>query len=389
MASAAVNEHAILSRACALALLCLATLVALGQVVDEDRLRKLVLEGSTAQIIDLEALPDGHTVLASCAKGAPLLLIDTAGWRITRTFPVDGFIDGAHLKLSADGRHAVLLEEPRAGADPNADPGTRAAVLDLATGALVLDVPKARDAELTPDATRLITLGDGVVQVRSLTGEGMREIPLPMAARSIAIAPDGLTFAVSHRPTPAELEAVPSLRTDKKAVKPALKYRQLVSFHALADGRRIRTVPEIYDVVKALRFTRDGAHLLVYSVPDTRWQPGTGNGGVMRIGRVEQVDAASGTPLRAACMSRMNGPRLAVSPDGATLALSSTEGRNKRQLVLFDLATGDTRLMIDLAQRRRNDKEEGETHDGRLGYGWLSDGRLLVAQGNDLGCYAP
>lgn len=389
MASAAVNEHTLFSRACLSALLSLAVLVALGQVVNEDDLRKLHLEGGTTQIIDLEALPDGHTVLASCAKGSPLLLIDTAGWRVIRTFPVNGFTDGAHLTLSPDGRYAVLREEFRFDSDPDRDQETRTAVLDLASGALVVDIPKAHDAVLTPDATLLVALTGGGLQVHPLGGGTVREIPVPMAANAIAIAPDGDLLAVSHRPTVPELAQVPSLRADKKAVKPALKYRQLVSLWSLAKGERLRTVPEIYDVVQAMRFTADGARLLVYSVPDTRWQAGTGGGGIIRIGRVEQVDVASCAPLRAACMSRMNGPRLAVSPDGTTLALSSTEGRNKRQLVLFDLATGDTRLMIDLEQRHRYDKQEGEEHDGRLGYGWLGDGRLLVAQGHDLGCYTP
>ncbi|MFT3884282.1 MAG: hypothetical protein QM724_02275 [Flavobacteriales bacterium] len=377
-----------LFRALLIALACLAVLVAAAQVVNEDELRAIPLEGNTGQIIDIAALPDGHTLLASCAKGAPLLLIDTAGWRIVRSFAVNGFVDGARLSLSGDGRHALLQEDPRFDNDSNRDQETRVAVLDLASGALVLDLPKAHDACFVPDDAAIAVLSAGTVTVHGLNGAVLRTLPIPNAANALAISPDGRTLVVGHRPTVGDLAQVPSIRNDKKALKPALKYRQLISFFDARTGQRQRMVPAIYDVVQALRFIDGGSRLLVYSIPDTRFLANAG-GGLIRTGLVEQVDATSGEPLRASCMTRMNAPVLAVSPDAATLALSSSQGMNKRKLTLYDLATGDTKLMIDLAQRRRYDKAEDEAHDGRLGYGWLSDGRLVVAQGTHLGCYRP
>lgn len=376
-------------RALCIALGCLAVLVATAQVVNEDDLRAIPLEGNAGQVIDVQALPDGHTLLLSCAKGAPLLLVDTNGWRIARTFTVDGFVDGARLCLSDDGRYALLREEPRMDTDPDHDQETRTAVLDLTSGALVLDLPKAHDACFVPGAAAIAVLSGGNVLIQPIAGGAPRTLTIPQAANALACSPDGKQLVVSHRPTPEELAQVPSIRTDKKALKPALKYRQLISFFDIGSGARVRMVPAIYDVVQGLRFIDGGRRLLVFSIPDTRYQVRAAGAGLARTGLVEQVDVASGEPLRASCMTHMNAPVLAISPDGTTLAIGSSEGFNKRKLTLYDLDSGDTRVMIDLAQRHRADKSEDETHDGRLGYGWLADGRLVVGQGTHLGSYRP
>ncbi|HEY0979211.1 MAG TPA: hypothetical protein VGE21_17190 [Flavobacteriales bacterium] len=374
-----------LSRCLVLALLSLVVLVVCGQVVNEDALRKIPLAGNTAQIIDIEVLPDGHTLLASCAKGAALLVIDTNDWRITRTIALSGFSDGAQLSIAPDGHHVLLRERSRYFADPAHERSLRTAVLDLRRDALVLERASDQDATWMPHGATLATLSGTRVAFHALDGDrAPAGFDVPLAGNAFAIAPDGRSLAIAHHPTAEELQQQPSLRNDKKALKPALKYRQLVSFFALPEGHRSGTVSTLYDVVMAMRYTADGQRLLVYSVPDLRFNPAS-----YGVGVVDQVDAASGLPLRASCMSRMNGPDLAISPDGLTLALSSTEGRNKRKLTCYELATGDTRMMIDLAQKRRYDKGEGEEHDGRLGYGWLPDGRLIVAQGNDLGSYRP
>jgi Tol biopolymer transport system component len=216
------------------------------------------------------------------------------------------------------------------------------------------------------------------------------------ATNAVALSPDGRTLAVSHRPTEEQLTLVPSFRNDKKALKAALKYRQMVSLYDAGTGELKRTVPEAYDIIRAMGYTADGARLLVYSSQDTRAGTAPMAGGnqwnlslVDRPGYVQQVDGATGEPLRAGFQSLMNEPFLAVSPDGRTLALSSTEGRNKRKLTLYDTDSGETLELIDLEQKHRYDTGEQELHDGRLAYGWLPDGRLLIGLGGDLGIHTP
>lgn len=348
-----------------------------AQVVNEDDLRKIVLQGNETPLVSLECLPNGHTVWAMGAKGDRILVADTAGWTVERTIPLSGFERGAEMTASADGRYMLLKAVP-----PNSGsnrPGeTHLAVLDAATGAVVLDVPSAMDGCLVPGADAMAILNGEIVTVRPFRGTP-RSFNVPGAAYAIAVDRQAKYIAAAIRPDAPLLGLVPSMRSDRKALKAALKFKQVVAIHALEDGIRAAVVPEAYDLVHGLRFTADG-RLLVYSVPDTR-------AGMAAGGHVDQVDAATWGPLRASFMTWTARPPLAVAPDGATLALSSVQGRNKRKLTLYDLATGDTRLMIDLEQKHRYDKAEGELHDARLGYAWLPDGTLLVAQGPSLGCY--
>ncbi len=371
------NDSRILLCALLLALLSLAVLQAEAQVVNEDDLRKIALQGNDAPLVALECLPNGHTVWALTKDGGHIAVLDTAGWAVLRNIPLQGFGRGAELTASADGRHVLLKEPPPAGG-PGRPKETHMAVLDAATGAVVTDIPSAMDACLMPDG--LATLSGETVTIWPFEGTP-RSFTVPAAAFALAMDPQAKHVAVSIRPDAASMEQVPGMRNDKNAMKAALKFRQLVAIHSVLDGSRLCIVPEVYDLVQGLRFTATG-RLLVYSVPDIR-------SGIAAGGHIDQVDAGTWGPLRGSFMTWTVRPPLALSPDGATLALSSVEGRNKRKLTLYDMATGDTRLMIDLEQKRRYDKAEGELHDARLGYAWLPDGRLLVAQGPSIGCFKP
>ena len=129
--------------------------------------------------------------------------------------------------------------------------------------------------------------------------------------------------------------------------------RQLVGLHSLADGSLLHMVPEVYDKVKMFRFTADGTRLLILSVPDPKSGYSWGS-------HVDQVEVATGVGLRVSFMSKAPLPELAISADGTTLALTSLDGTNKRKLTLYDLATADTKVMIDLEQKRRYDKAEDD-----------------------------
>lgn len=372
------NESSLLLRAFVVALLGLAVLLVSAQVVNEDDLRKIVLEGNRSPIISLECLPDGQTVWAMPKEADRIMVVDTGTWSVVKTIPLSGFTRGAELTASQDGRFVLLKGAPPLS-DPNKPKERHVAVLDAASGIAVLDIPSAMDACLVPGKDELAYMSGETVTVQSFSGAA-HSFRVPGAAFAMAVDASG-SVAVGLRPNAILLEQVPSIRSDKKAMKAALKFRQVVAVHALADGSRLKVVPEVYDLVQGLRFTRDG-RLLVYSVPDYR-------AGFAAGGHVDQVDAATWEPLRASFMTWTVRPPLALSPNGRLLALSSVEGRNKRKLTLYDLASGETQLMIDLEQKRRYDKAEDELHDARLGYAWLPDGRLLLAQGPSIGCFQP
>ncbi|MBL8001617.1 MAG: hypothetical protein JNL05_06610 [Flavobacteriales bacterium] len=379
------------------ALACLFALVSQAQIIDEDQLRKVELEAHEGPITCLEPLADGHTIVAGCGDNGGLLFIDTVGWRVTRRLPLNGFKDGPRIRGSRDGRLLLLKELWRFAVEGKGDMKGRHMVIDAATGAVVVDAGTAMDASLSADGSVLAVLDGGTVTLKRLPeGTELRRIDVSQATNAVAVSPDGSTIAVSHRPTEAQLELVPSFRNDKKSLKAALKYRQMITLFDAGTGAVRHVVPEAYDIIRAMAYSPDGSRLLVYSSQDLRAGVAPTAGGnvwnmsmVDRPGYVQQVDAATGDPLRAGFQSLMNEPFLAVSPAGRTLALSSTEGRNKRKLTLYDISSGETLEMIDLEQKHRYDTGEQERHDGRTAYAWLADGRLLIALGGNLGIHTP
>lgn len=368
------------SRWLSLSGLVLLTLHGVGQVVNEDDLRKQELRGNDAALVALEYIPGSGTVWALVAQGDRIQEVDTATWSVRRSIALQGFRQGAELSATPDGRHVLLKGSP-APAGPGKRSEIHLAVLEVRSGAVVLDVPQALDGCLIPSQEALVTLQEGQVTVRGFNGSS-RSMEVPGAAWALAVDPSGECFAVSRHPGMADLEQVPSMRNDRKNMKAALKYRQMVSVHRLMDGALLRWVPAVYDLVQDIRYSADGEVVMVHSVADPR-------SGIAAGGHLELVRAKDQEPLRPSFMSWTARPVPAISPDGRTMALGSTEGRNKRKLTLYELATGSTMLMIDLEQKRRYDKAEGEMHDARLGYTWLPDGRLLVAQGPAMGCYRP
>ena len=383
-------------RVLVLAVLFLIALLSQAQIVDEDALRKIELPAREGVIASLVVLPDG-TIAAGVSRSGGVILIDTTTWSVKREITMEGYLAGARLSASRDGHWLQLKELWQFTSDANKDVQGLQQVMDATTGRIVVDGGRSMDSALSADGTVFATLDGGTITLRTVPGgKVLQSFSVDRATNAIAISPDGGAVAVSHKPTEEQLATVPSVRNDKKGLKSALKYRQMVSFFRAEDGTLIGTVPEIYDIVRALAWTDNGQRLLVYSSADLRLQPPTGNvvqqmnmNMVDRPGRVEQIDAINRQPLRGGFSSSMNEPFLAVSPDGNTLALSSTDGHNKRKLGLYATDSGDARVLIDMEQKHRYDVGETEEHDGRVAYAWFPDGRLLIALGDNLGIYTP
>lgn len=374
---------------------CVLALGAHAQVVDEDQLRKVDPPKSQGLISSIAPLSDGRSLLIGYTKGAPIVRVDTSTWTVTASYPLSGYPDGPRLSISQDGHYLHAFALPRFADGRQSDPVIDHTLIDLSTGR-TLQTFQAKDASLSVDGSMLArTAPNGVELISTASGAVIRTLPITGLANAIALAPDASTIAVAHAPTVEQLGLVPSLRNDKKAIKGALKFRQMVSFYNTSTGALIATVPEVYDIIRSITYAADGTHLLIHNTNDPR-APGStaiaspfGINAVALAGRIELVDAIEQAPLRTSFWTRMSNPVLAVDPSGTRLALSGTEGRNKRKVTIHGLHDGGTQLMIDLEQKHRYDVAEDETHDGRTVHAWMPDGRLVIALGQSLGFYAP
>lgn len=346
----------------------------------QDELEKITVGDNAATVASLELMPDGNTLLVSAAKDQPIRVVNVADWKVTRSIAVHDYPGGPDVKTSARGTYLLLRKRYVADWNVNRDQTVRYEVLEFASGRTLFAIANAHDVRFAPDEKSLYALEGENVTVRSLPdGNEVGRIVVPLTRSSLAISPDGKLIAVSHRPTQPQLETVPSMRNDKRAMKPALKFREMVSVYNTADGKLVGTIAEIYDVIYTMAFTPAGDRLLIYSIPDTRFNQGNvAVSAPTRQGIVNTVAMPAMEPLRTGFMSAMNEPQLELNAAADRLALASTEGFNKRKLYVYDTATGEFTLDLDMDQKWFRDIGQDEAHDGTLPYHFLPDGRTLI-----------
>ena len=368
-----------------LALLCLLALLGEAQEHaqhDQDETERIEIPGNQAITSCLELMPDGHTLLVGTTQDHPVYVMDTRDWSVLRTIDVDGYYAGPELKASAKGSYIMLRQRFYIDWKVNKDRLVRHEVVDFATGRTVLTVAQAHDAQISPDERFIYSLEGEHVTVRTLPdGQEVRRINVPLTRAALAVSPDGELMAVSHRPTQPQLETVPSIRNDRRGLKPALKYREMVSIFNTADGGLVGTIPEVYDVIYDMTFTSTGDRLLIYAIPHSKLNPGA-NGqmlGAVRQGIVNMVEMPAMAPMRTGFLSLMNEPQVEPNLQGDRLALASVDGTiNGRKVYVYDMATGDFTLDLDMNMRWRRDIQEKEYHDGGVPYHFLADGRTIV-----------
>ncbi|MBK6832150.1 MAG: hypothetical protein IPG92_16095 [Flavobacteriales bacterium] len=374
-----------LERALLLAVTCLLALLGLAQEhtqVDQDEAERIEITGNQAITSCLELMPDGHTLLIGTTQDHPIHVMDTRNWQVLRTIDVDGYYAGPEVKASPGGTYLMLRQRFYIDWKVNKDRLVKHEVIDFASGKTMLTIPEAHDAAIAPDDKHIYSLEGEHVTIRSLPGgEETGRIPVPLARAALAVSPDGGSIAVSHRPTQPQLETVPSIRNDKRGLKPALKYREMVSIYSTITGKLIGTIPEVYDVIYDMTFTAAGERLLIYAIPHLKLNPGV-NGqmvGAVRQGIVNMVEMPAMTPMRTGFLSLMNEPQVEPNLQGDRIALASVDGTiNGRKVYVYDMATGEFTLDLDMNTRWRTDIREKEYHDGGVPYHFLADGRTLV-----------
>lgn len=348
----------------------------------QDEAERIAITGNQAITSCLELMPDGLTLLVGTTQDHPVYVMDTRDWKVLRTIDVAGYYAGPEVKASAKGTYIMLRQRFYIDWKVNKDRLVKHEVVDFATGRTVLTIAAAHDAQISPDERFIYSLEGEHVTVRTLPdGQEIRRINVPLTRAALAVSPDGNLIAVSHRPTQPQLETVPSMRSDKRGLKPALKYREMVSIYNTSDGKLVGTIPEVYDVIYDMTFTTTGDRLLIYAIPHQKLNPGTTGvmTGAFRQGVVGMVEMPAMTPMRTGFLSLMNEPQVEPNLQGDRIALASLDRTfHGRKLYVYDMATGEFTLDLDMDMRWRDDVQAKEYHDGGVPYHFLADGRTLV-----------
>jgi len=327
----------------------------------------------------IDLFPDGKTVLLGETQAHPLYLYDLESRRITREIEMNGYYAGPKVTLSSSGRYVLMQQQFYMDMSPNRDRQVLYEVMALPAGTVCLKIENAHSAAFSPDEKYLLTLEGADVCWYSLdSGRQEKKEKLPYATSSIAVTRDGSEIAVSHEPSEEELEQIASVRNDKKAIKSAMKYRELISFFTFDTFRKTRTVDEVYDIIFHLQPAMDGRTLFVYARPHTKLKEQG-----LNEGYINTVDIKSGEALRASFMSRIPDPDFKDSPDSKYFGIVSRDSKSP-QLHVYETATGAMVTIFDITHSMGVSIANHETGDGRAYFVWSGNDEITLVYGNHL-----
>jgi hypothetical protein len=338
----------------------------------------------------LDIAPDQKTVGLSSTQGFPYRSFAIDDELSVQEMDIGNWYAGSRARFSRTGRYLLLHQLFYLDYAPNKDRPIKYEVVDRASGKAVAAFSDLYAAAITPDETTVVTLGrDGLHLYDIATGK-RTATPLQRTGNSVAVSTDGKYIAVAHRPTKAELEALPALRNQKDAIKAALKLGQIVIIYDRHTLQPVTTLNELFDKVFRLEYSPDGKDLWIHAKPHTR-KSGNPN---PNQSYVSVADAATHAMKRTSFPSlAVYEPDFRISPDGQLFAIGSQNGKFM-EVHVYDRATGRMKDRFVLSYRlfeKMFSKAEFPS-DGRLSFVFLPDGqRMLMTFGNRLieWTYAP
>ena len=339
----------------------------------------------------LDVSPAGNTVSVSATQGFPFRSFPIDRPEETTEIDVGNWYAGSRARYSRTGKYMLLQQLFYLDFAPNKDRPIKYEIIDPAAGKAVRSFEDLFAASLTPDETTVLTLDkDGVRFVDLATGSTDKARHIERTGNAIAVSADGKRFAVAHRPTKEEVEAIPSVRNDKDAIKQGVKQGQIVVVYDMTTLKALFTLPELFDKVFRLEYSADGKDLWIHAKPHSR----KGGNPNPYQSYVEVSDALTGDMRRTSFPSLATyEPDFRSSPDGTLFAIGSAGGKFQ-EIHLYDRDTGTMVNRFVVAWRLWEKLDEGEfaSGDGRLSFTFLPDNkRMLLSSGNRLieWTYAP
>lgn len=329
--------------------------------------------------------PDRRTLSIAPTQSFPFRIYDIGEERILREIDAGNWYGGARTSFSAHGHYMVLEQLFYQDLAPNKVRPVKFEVVEVATGSRQFELANTYNAALAPDERTLYALGPGGLRVTDIvTGREDKVKQLARLGYAVAVNTDGTRIAVSHKPTKAELAAMPSVRNDKDALKNLMKQGELVVVYDAATLQPLQVLDEPFDKIFRLEYSPDGRDLWILSKPHTR------KGSSLNINQryVSVADATTGEIRRTAFPSQYPyDPDFSISPDGKLFGIVS-KGNKFMEIHLYDRATGRMVDRFELSYRFRDatplaDGEFGA--DGRISFVFLPDGqRILMTFGTRL-----
>lgn len=328
------------------------------------------LEGNQHRISSIELSPDGAT-LAIGTESGPVIFWDFASKKIKKKVDVGAYKGGPRIAYSNDGKYLLLQQQYHNDWQMNTDIRSRVQVMDINSGVIVFSNPQVHNAALSSDGKNIVTVGKTEVTIYNISsGNKEREFKVDNLSFAIAVSNDGSLIAVSHEPTEKEIENISSIRNDKKAIKSALKFRELVSFYDFETLKKLYTSSDVLDIVFEMKFNRNSNFLYVYNVPNTRLQELK-----HRQGYINKIVATTGEVTREIFSTNAHSADFKENVDGTLLGVTSLETKfiPVPQVLISNIETAELLKNFNVRSRIF----EGTASD-RTGFAFLPDNKTVV-----------
>lgn len=366
-------------RLAVLALLILLSPLAYGQTSNSD-FERIKLIGSESELSGLTLSPDQRTLAVSFARSEPIKLIDWQNQKVSGEINAAIWNSGSRLNFSASGKYLLAQEIGFSDFSQNKDRTIDYEIIDPASGKLVKRFEKVQDVIISTAENLAISLNEDEITYWQLpSGEKIKSFTIPGATNAVALSTDGKILAVPQIVDPDDFKS--QFKKDKKGLKNVSKFKQVVGLYDAASGKKIKTVPEFYDLVYNMSFLPGENILLVYQTPDIRIQAQNRN-----LSYVNLIDMETMEPLRKGFTSMsLNQPDLKISSDLRYFAINS-KGNRFQEMHLYDYETASLEKRFELAHRLF-EKADGERiiKSSRPAFVFLPGNQsILIGMGNQL-----
>lgn len=350
-----------------------------GQTSNSD-FERIKLISSESEISGLAISPDQKTLAISFCKSEPIKLIDWQNRKVTKEINAGIWNSGSRLNFSANGKYLIAQEIGFSDFSQNKDRTIDYEIIDTASGKMIKKFARVQDVVVSTDEQLAVSLNDDEIAFWQLpSGEKIRSVIIPGATNALAISPDGKTIAVSQTVDANDFKS--QFKKDKKGLKNAVKYKQVVGLFDATTGKKMQTIAEFYDLVYNLSFLSGEDILAVFQTPDVRIQVNN-----RRLSYVNLIDVAAMQPLRKGFTSMsINQPDMKTSSDHHYFAINS-KGNRFQEMHLYDYQTASLEKRFDLAHRLF-EKADGERiiNSSRPAFVFLPDNQsILIGMGNQL-----
>lgn len=344
---------------------------------DFERIR---LVNDDSEFTGLAISPDQKTIALSLKNSSPVKLIDWSSQKITREINAANWNSGSILSFSDGGKYLLLQEIGWTDFSQNKPRSADFELVDVTSGNSILKFGKVQDVFISSDEKQAVSLNNSEITFWSLpSGTKERSFGITGSGNAIALSPDGKTLAVSQMVDEDEFKD--HFGKDKKGLKYAVNYRQLVCFFNPENGKKIKTIGEFYDVIYDLRFLPEGDILFVNQTPDIRIQVKE-----KQLSYINLIAVVKMEPLRLGFTSMSTAqPELKISSNKKLFAINS-KGNRFQEMHLYNFETGELEKRFELG-RRLFEKVDGEKmiNSSHPAFVFLpGDQSILVAMGNQL-----